>query len=111
MLTIQADGSIRLTRGDTARLTINITNDTTGGNYEIGNADVLELSVKKSVNDAEPCLHKSTTGTNTIHIKPEDTKNLAFGKYKYDVQLTTESGDVFTVIEPTVFELSQEVTY
>lgn len=40
-----------------------------------------------------------------------DTNTLDFGKYKYDVQLTTESEEVYTIIEPSIFEILPEVTY
>ena len=50
------------------------------------------------------------TGSNQFHIEPEDTKFLSFGKYLYDVELTTASGDVYTVIVPTTFEVLKEVT-
>lgn len=111
MLYIESDGIVRLTRGDTARLTVDITNITSEQPYIIGDKDVLTLSLKKNINDTEPTLQKVITGSSIFHIEPDDTKNLSFGKYKYDVQLTTESGDVYTVIEPSVFELMQEVTY
>lgn len=111
MFTISPNGEIGLTRGDTARLTITITNEAAdGGAYEIQATDVLTLSLKKSVNDAEYAFQKRVEGTNAFKIEPQDTSELAFGKYRYDVQLTTVEGDVYTVIPPTVFEIMQEVT-
>lgn len=110
MLYIESNGTIRLTRGDTARLTVSITNTIGGQPYEIADDDTLTLSVKKNVNEPEPTIQKVIVGSDTFHIEPNDTNGLAFAKYKYDVQLTTASGDVFTVIEPSIFELMQEVT-
>ena len=49
-------------------------------------------------------------GGAAIHIRPEDTKELSFGKYLYDIQLTTADGDIYTVIPPTTFEILKEVT-
>lgn len=111
MLHIQTDGSIGLTRGDTARLTVSISNDATNEDYELDSLDVLVLSVKKKITDTDCVFQKTITGTKTFHIEPTDTEGVPFGMYKYDVQLTTSSGDVYTVIEPTNFELLQEVTY
>lgn len=111
MLNILADGTIQLTRGDTARITVSITNSATEQSYSIASTDVLELTVRKAVSDAESCIHKTLTGSGTFHILPADTKDLNFGKYKYDVQLTTDAGDVYTVIGPSTFEILQEVTY
>ena len=111
MLYINKDGTIRLTRGDTARLTVTINNDFDGKLYEITETDVLKLTVKRSVRDTTPAFQKSVTGSNKFYIVPDDTKDLVFGKYIYDVELTTVGGDVYTVIEPTIFEILKEVTY
>lgn len=104
------NGTIKLTRGDTARITVKITNETTGGDYTVASGDTLTLSVKKAITDGEPCLQKVLTGTATFHIEPKDTANMAYGKYKYDVELKTVEGDVYTVIESSPFELTWEVT-
>lgn len=110
MFTVSKQGEIGLTRGDTAKMTVTITNDATDEPYEIQETDVLTLSVKKSVNDAAYAFQKRITGSNVFHFEPQDTAGLAFGKYKYDVELTTAAGEVYTVITPTVFEVLQEVT-
>lgn len=110
MLYTNDDGSISLTRGDTARLTVDIENELTSEKYIINEQDVLTLSIKKSIKDDTYLVQKVITGSNMFHIEPEDTSDLAFGKYKYDVQLTTSDGDVFTVIEPNTFEILTEVT-
>ena len=110
MLHIKDDGTIRLTRGDTARLTIPIINSASNSEYAMQSGDVLFFTVKKSAKDTNYLFQKKVIGANSIHIKPEDTDNLSFGKYKYDVQLTTASGDVYTIIEPSVFEIMEEIT-
>ena len=48
---------------------------------------------------------------NSFKILPDDTKNLDYGVYKYDVQIITESNDVFTVIGPSDFVLLGEVNF
>lgn len=112
MLYIMPDGTIKLTRGDTARLTVSIDNhiDGTQAEYVMSANDTLTLSMKKSIKDSTPCLQKTITGSNTFYIEPNDTRNLEFRKYKYDVQLTTSAGDVYTIIEPSDFEIMEEVT-
>ena len=111
MLYVNKDGTIQLTRGDTARLTITIQNDLDGNDYEVAPTDTLKLTIKKTVNDSKPAVQKTVTGYSQFYIEPEDTKDLSFGKYLYDVELTTASGDVYTVIVPTAFEILKEVTY
>ena len=107
MLYIEGN-TIRMTRGDTVYLTVPLTSTTEA--YERGPGDPLTLSVKKSERDTEYLFQKVSTGNNTFHIEPADTAALAFGKYKYDVQLNTSDGDVYTVIPPSIFELLVEVT-
>lgn len=110
MFYIESNDTIKLTRGDTARLTININNDITGYDYIIQNEDVLTMTVKKDLSDITPVLQLNSIGTNVFHIKPSDTSQLDFGSYKYDIQLTTSDGDVYTVIGPATFTLLKEVT-
>lgn len=111
MLYVENDGSIRLTRGDTARLVVSIFNESADADYIITENDTLTLSVKKKAKDAVTLILKQVIGSNVFHIQPTDTSKLPFGRYLYDVQLTTMSGDVYTVITPKTFELMQEVTW
>lgn len=104
------DKTIKLTRGDTARLTVPIINLANNGEYTMESGDILYFTVKKTAKDSDFLFQKSVTGSNSIHIRPEDTAALSFGKYKYDVQLTTATGDVYTVIEPSTFEVMEEIT-
>lgn len=110
MLIVSNSGEVKLTRGDTAKLTVNITDDEKQP-YSVQNDDVLTLTVKKDVKDTEGLIEKKITGSDTFHIEPKDTAELDFGKYKYDVQLNTADGEVYTVIPPTVFEILAEVTH
>ncbi len=110
MLRIGDDNSIQLTRGDTAYLQVPIYNDVTGEEYEMAKDDKLTFSVKRNINDTEYCFQKELVGSNIFKIEPDDTKRYDFASYKYDVQLTTASGDVYTVIAPAVFKICTEVT-
>lgn len=110
MLTVSEQCEIGLTRGDTARLTVSIKNDLNNEPYEIKETDTIILSVKKSVTSSEYAFQKRISGSNVFYFEPQDTAGLSFGKYKYDVQLTTAEGEVYTVIPPTTFEVLQEVT-
>lgn len=110
MFHVTQDGTIRLTRGDTARLIVTIANDFDGREYTLADDDKLTLSVKRTAHDRVPCFQKEVIGGTQIHIAPADTADLSFGKYIYDVQLDTASGDVYTVIGPCDFEILREVT-
>ena len=110
MLYIKSNNTIRLTRGDTAALTVSIVDDVNKQQYEMKITDVLKLSVKKDTHEADYCFQKVSTGKPNITIQPEDTKELDFGKYIYDVQLENSEGAVSTIIEPSTFEVLPEVT-
>lgn len=102
--------TIMLTRGDTAYLTFPLVLKTDGTPYEMKPDDELVLSIKRYITDEEAAMRKESKGSNIFHIEPSDTANLSFGKYKYDVQLNTANGDVYTVIDVDTFEILQEVT-
>ena len=110
MLYVNSDGTIQLTRGDTARFNLTIKNNVSQTDYEIQPDDTLTMSIKKSVRDVDSVVQLSIKGSSVFHLRPSDTSNLAFGKYLYDVQITTGDGDVYTVIGPTTFEVMKEVT-
>lgn len=105
------DNIIKLTRGDTAKFSVSVTNDLFGEDYVVSPEDKFTLTIKKRVKDEVYLLQKIVFGTTFFHIKPEDTQDFSFGKYVYDVQLNTSDGDVYTIIEPSTFEILSEVTY
>ena len=111
LLTVDKDNTIHLTRGDTARFSIGpIVNTITNTNYTPTEDDTVTMTIKKTVLQADPCVQIIVPGGEVLHIKPEDTKAMAFGKYVYDIQITMADGDVYTIIPPTTFELLKEVT-
>ena len=78
--------------------------------------DRVYFTVKESAEKEDKLIQKIATefsdGVAYIPIFPRDTKPLKFKrKYVYDVQLTTASGDVFTIIQPSKFVVTEEVTY
>lgn len=111
MLYVKSDGTIQLTRGDTARIEIVVKNSLTGETYTMDPNDIMTFTIKKSVKDSLSLVKKESKGHNAFHLEPKDTSELSFRKYFYDVQLTRANGDVYTVIVPTTFEILKEVTY
>lgn len=107
MLTIDEDNVIYLTRGDTAYLTLAITFQ--DESYEMQEGDKLILSVKKKVSDTDYAFQIASDSL-TIPVYPQDTKELDYGKYFYDIELDTAKGEVFTLFEKNVFKIQEEVT-
>ena len=110
MLEVSKYNEIRLTRGDTAWLNAEPTigEGEEKQPYPVQEDDVLTFTVKKNYDD-EPLIEKKIKGSTLFHFKPEDTAGLAFGKYKYDVQLTPADGENYTFIADSDFVITNEV--
>ena len=99
--------TITITRGDTASFSISIT-DASGAAYEPQEGDVVTFTVKKSTKTEDILIQKTGTSISLAH---EDTADLKYGTYAYDVQLTYASGDIDTFIGPADFVVTEEVTF
>lgn len=103
--------SITLTRGDTFKAQISIT-DKDGNPYELQEGDTVRFAMKKSYNDADEdvlIVKNIPTDTLILTLNPEDTKELPFGSYVYDIQLTSAVGEVDTFITKASLTLTEEV--
>lgn len=101
------DNEISLTRGDYACFDIDIY-DYDNNPYTPLEGEVVTFTLKKSPNTRDHIVQK--TGT-TVVINGEDTENLPYGTYSYDVQLTHADGRRDTFIPPTPFHITPEVTW
>lgn len=101
--------AITLTRGDSFYAEVIMKNpDKT--DYTPQQGDSVRFALKKKYQDAEPLILKQIpTNTLVLHLEPEDTKSLPFGKYVYDIELTKANGDVDTFIYESEFEIAKEV--
>lgn len=100
---------ICLTRGDTAMLKVTIYG-ADREEYTPTETDIVTLTVKKTVNSKD-ILFQRTVKDGMLTIEPEDTMELPYGDYVYDVCIETKTGIVQTFIPPTVFRLTEEVNY
>ena len=99
---------IKLTRGDSLILNFTITKN--DEEYVPQEGDIVRFALKQQIPDDEPLILKNADiATQTITLLPSDTKNLAFGTYVYDIELTTADGYVDTFIGPANFILTTEV--
>ena len=108
------NNDIYMTRGDTESLTIYCT-DESGNIIDFVQVDTVYFTVKHSIYSDENLIQKKITtfseGKAIIEIEPEDTKNMAYGNYRYDIQLTTFDDNVITLIRPSLFTVEGEITY
>lgn len=105
------DNSLTVTRGDTLPVDVTITN-TDGTAYEMQEGDVLVLTVKRTTDyDDDVAIQKqmdSETGPSCTLTS--DETNIAYGAYFYDVELTQANGFRTTIVKPTAFTVTEEVT-
>lgn len=104
-----AGSRITLTRGDTFKATVAMIQPD-GEEYKPQEGDTVRFAMKKRYSDASVLLEKQIPNdTLLLCLDPEDTKDLNFGSYVYDVELTYANGDVDTFIDRATIELTEEV--
>ena len=99
--------NITLTRGDSfyCQITMKEGEQT----YTPGEGDVVRFALKKSYSDMATLIKKELdNSTLLLYIAPDDTKEMAYGEYVYDIELTKSNGDVDTFIKGR-FRLTEEV--
>ena len=106
--------NIEMVRGDTEQLTVSREDaDGTQIPFEVG--DTVYFTVKVDVHTEDIILQKTITsftdGKAIVVIDPADTSSLDYGSYMYDVQVTEADTSVTTIIWPSRFRVSGEVTY
>lgn len=102
--------TIKMTRGDTLRVQIGLT-DQDGNDYEPHEGDKIRFAMKASYSDPEPILIKDVSlDTLELVLNPEDTKDLPQpSSYVYDMELTYANGDVDTFIDKAKLMITEEV--
>jgi len=107
---------ISMTRGDTASIQISIIQN--GSAYTPVEGDVVRFALKhtnmtsgnRQFKDQTPLITKVIPNSTMILVlAPEDTANLDFGVYTYDIQITFFDGTVDTFIPNATLYLNPEV--
>lgn len=103
--------TIFLTRGDTFKAQISLT-DEEGNPYQPQQGDTIRFACKKDYSDPDTevlIVKNIPIDTLILELEPQDTKELPFGSYVYDIQLTTAAGEVDTFITKGILTLTEEV--
>lgn len=88
--------NITLTRGDALSVRLPLSLD--GNEYVLQQGDVVRFAINTADHEDTPILVKELDGY-VLTLDPEDTKNLDFGTYLYDVEITfAETGKPLTYI-------------
>lgn len=108
--------SITLTRGDTLKVKIDIIKDDTLYVPQSGDSVRFALkhpamnTKKTAYKDVEPLIVKNIPiNTMLLTLNPEDTKDLDFDTYVYDIEITFSDGTVDTFITEAILKLTPEV--
>ena len=112
---MKVDGNnLSMIRGDSESITITFTNEN-DEQIPLVSGDKIYFTVKTSTTVKEKLIQKLITafqdGDAIIEIDPDDTKDLAYRAYVYDVQWVDRNDKKTTVIEPAVFKIDPEVTF
>ena len=105
---------IEITRGRSYDIALEVT-DENGNGYALSGSEVILFGIKKSPEkEATPIFCRaavagSEAGSYTVSIHPEDTIDLAPGRYYYDVGLES-GGEYYDIIKPSAFMLEANVT-
>jgi hypothetical protein len=87
-------GNIFHRRGDTGKLAVNLM--VGDAPYVFQSGDTGLFTVKKRIGDDEIVFQKEMAD-GAFLLEPADTKDLVPGSYRYDMQVTLSSGEVYTV--------------
>lgn len=110
MFAIYDDNTIELTRGDSCAIGLKLI-DIEGNPYEPEEGDELFIRLKKKPRDNYELLFekKGTLDPMEFQLEEEDTMNLDFGTYYYEIELVSDDNKHFTVIPPTKFKVGKEL--
>ncbi len=101
--------TISMTRGDTVRVQLSLT-EADGSAYEPTGGDSIRCAATAKRGEG-PCIVVDVpTDTLLLELAPEDTKPLAFGEYWYDIQMTRANGDVDTFVARAKLAVTEEVS-
>lgn len=117
---VQISGTkIRMTRGDTLRLFVNLEVEVKDENgniidthqYVPEEGDKIRFAMKYDYDDENPILVKDIPiDSLLLTLDPEDTKDLdTRARLVYDIEITCANGDVYTFINKAKLILTEEV--
>lgn len=111
MISVDANYNITMTRGDTFARTLTLTKN--GQTYTPQNGDVIRFAMAKAYksNAGHKLLLNKVIPNDTLlwTINAEDTEDLGYGLYVYDLQITYADGTVETFANKKTITLTEEV--
>lgn len=113
------DNDIFLTRGDTADISIDIVlcNKETHESYEIQPTDRIIFRMKRRERSDNYLIEKEVALIQddedniyaVLHLEPEDTLHVPFGKNRFELELITEDDQHYTIIADHMLVVGKEL--
>lgn len=111
MIQIDSSFNIRMTRGDTFIRTFSFKKN--GQPFTPNPNDKIRFAMSKGFLGQSSysliLVKEIPIDTLVWRLDPKDTKNLPYGKYNYDVEITYVDGSVETFLNKKTIELTEEV--
>ena len=99
-----------MTRGDTAKIRVDLKYKQTGEVYTPEIGDEIVFTAINPIQSQKKIVKSIPIDTLMLRINPEDTRNLPYGQYLFDIQITFANGDVDTFITDGVLNITSEWT-
>lgn len=104
---VASNNQIYITRGDSGVLFLDICGIYRKRRKKI-KADKIVFSVKKTICSQEILIQKEIGSDDKLVFESEDTINLPYGDYLYDVKAYC-GADIGTIIEPSLLRIGGEI--
>ena len=114
-MSVDTINDVKITRGDTFEADIPVTSSD-GTIFDVTDFTVI-IAVAKGSPSLDPVIIIQEDGSVTdgpggiihVEIPKEKTALLSPGSYKYDVQITSQAGKVYTVVRYATMEVGQSI--
>lgn len=110
---IQENYEMTMIRGDSEKFTVEVTDEDDISMLKSG-ATVyftVKYSTRSDNNLIQKIVKSFPNNEAIIEIDPFDTKHLDYGTYVYDIQFTSNTGYVKTLVSARAFTIGGEVTH
>lgn len=102
--------AVTMTRGDDVAIHVNIWEEAEDGTktpYTLDEGETLTLTIKHNSEEDTAAIVQKVYTTQDVIIDHDDTKNLDYGLYLYDIVFTSSTSKTYTLIMSTL-ELTKE---
>jgi hypothetical protein len=112
MLVVDDKKNIKLSRGDYAEISFNFKN-ADGTEYVLEEGENVEFTVKTSASSQEELISKNLSSGGgsfvVLVLEKEDTEQMTFGNYYYDIRLIKADGKINTPMLKANFEVLEVI--